>query len=79
MSFQFIEEWSQIWSRCNWYTFTPISMEFENDVHMGKAEAVVMFFGLGFRVAWCTNTDAEGRFIIKARMEELAKADSDLL
>lgn len=47
-----IEEWSQFFSRCNWYTFHPIMFEIEDERSMGSIEATVIIIGLGFRVRW---------------------------
>jgi len=48
--FHFIEDWSQLFGGCNWYTFRPIMMELEWDRIMGGIEATVILLGLGFRV-----------------------------
>lgn len=48
--FEPIFEWSQLWQRCNWYTFTPIKLEVEDDRHMGSVEATAILLGIGFRV-----------------------------
>jgi hypothetical protein len=45
-----IEEWSQFFGHCNWYTFHPIKIEVEDDLIMGGVEATFILLGLGFRV-----------------------------
>lgn len=47
-----IEEWSQFFQRCNWYTFHPITIEVEDERNMGGFEITVIVLGLGFRVRW---------------------------
>lgn len=47
-----IEEWSQFFSKCNWYTFHPFMFEIEDERSMGGIEATVIIMGLGFRVRW---------------------------
>jgi hypothetical protein len=47
-----IEEWSQFFSDCNWYTFHPIQIEVEDDRIMGGVEATVIVLGIGVRVRW---------------------------
>jgi hypothetical protein len=44
-----VEDWSQFFGPCNWYTFRPILIEFEDDRAMGGIEATVIVLGLGFR------------------------------
>lgn len=34
-----VEEWSQFWEPCNWYTFHPIHLQVEDDRIMGGVEA----------------------------------------
>lgn len=48
--FAWIEEWSQIWTRCNWYEFTPICIEFENDKMFGTMGGRFILLGLGFAI-----------------------------
>lgn len=47
-----IEEWSQFFSRCNWYTFHPFMFEIEDERSMGGLEVTIIIMGLGFRVRW---------------------------
>lgn len=49
---EWIEEWSQFFGGCNWYTFHPIQIEVEDDRMMGGVEATVIILGLGLRVRW---------------------------
>lgn len=49
---EWIEQWSQFVSGCNWYTFHPIKLEIEDDRIMGGVEATVIVLGLGLRVRW---------------------------
>lgn len=47
-----IEEYSQFFQECNWWTFHPAYIEFENDKIMGGIEATFIIAGLGLRVRW---------------------------
>ena len=47
-----IEEWSQFWQSCNWYTIHPINIELENDESMGGFEITVIVLGIGLRWRW---------------------------
>ena len=49
---EWIEEWSQFFQSCNWYTFHPFMCEFEDDRIMGGVEFSLMIMGIGFRVRW---------------------------
>lgn len=49
---EWTEEWSQFAGGCNWYTFHPIVIEFEDDRIMGGIEATFIVLGLGFRLRW---------------------------
>ena len=51
-SIYWIEEWSQFFADCNWYTFHPLMIEFEDERNMGGVEATVIVLGLGLRVRW---------------------------
>lgn len=48
----FYNDWVQIFGKCNWYTFTGINIEFENDIAMGGYEFTFVILGLGFRYRW---------------------------
>lgn len=50
--FDFIEEYSQFWQACNWYTYRVAMFEFEDDRIMGGVEMTLIVLGLGFRVRW---------------------------
>ncbi len=48
----FINEWCQFAGEFNWYTFTFLELQFENEKMTGGAEFVFIVLGLGFRVRW---------------------------
>ena len=48
-------EWSQLFGKYNWYSFTPILIYFENDKWTGGVELEVTL--LGFRLRARYNTD----------------------
>lgn len=47
-----VEQYSQFFERCNWYTYNLAHIEFENDVSMGAWDVTFIVFGLGFRARW---------------------------
>lgn len=51
-SIYWIEEWSQFFKSCNWYTFHPLQIEVEDERNMGGFEITVIILGLGFRARW---------------------------
>lgn len=65
-----IEEWSQFWQNCNWYTFHPISFEIEDDSALGGFEITIIILGIGVRWRW-NHTDTE-------KMTEIKQAVSDI-
>lgn len=65
-----IEEWSQFFQPCNWYTFHPIMIELEDERNMGGVELTLIVLGLGFRIRW-NHTETE--------MVEKIKSDIDAL
>lgn len=56
-----IEQWSQLWTGCNWYDFTPLSLEFEWDKIFGAAEASIIVLGLGCRIRWTYSETPDSR------------------
>jgi hypothetical protein len=50
--FSTINEWNQFGHKFNWYTFTFILVEFENEVMTGGYEFAFIFLGLGFRIRY---------------------------
>ncbi len=65
-----IEEWSQIFGGCNWYTFTLIRIEFENDAILGGIETTWIILGLGFRLRW-NHTETKLARDLKDQVDEL--------
>lgn len=43
-------DWLQLFNTFNWYTFTLINIEFENDNFTHGYEFIFIILGLGFRV-----------------------------
>lgn len=70
---QFIEQWSQLFTRRNWYTFHLVMIEFEDDAHMGGVEATIIVLGLGLRVRW-NHTETEEVIELKRRIEEVEES-----
>lgn len=70
-----IEEWSQFAGGCNWYTFHPIQIEFEDDRMMGGVEATVIVLGLGFRMRWNWRVTEVAAETLR-RVEEIKAAES---
>lgn len=70
----FIEEWSQLLGGCNWYNFTPIKIEIEDDRILGGWEFTVVLLGVGFR--FCYNY-AETELVVRLRnqMKELTNEE----
>lgn len=73
-----IEEWSQFFSACNWYTFHPIYIEFEDDRMMGAVEATLIVLGVGCRVRW-NHTITEKAADILGSVEEIKRLHPDPL
>lgn len=73
--FEAWEEWSQIAGGCNWYTITPIHIEFEWDKMLGGIEAKVVILGVGMRVRW-NYTMTEHMENILRRNAEIERANN---
>jgi len=56
-----IEEWSQLWTACNWYNITPIRMDFEWDKIFGAVEVSFVLLGVGCRLRWTYAETEEAR------------------
>lgn len=67
--FHWIEEWTQFFEKCNWYTFHPIKIEFENEVNMGGCEMTIIILGFGFRARW-NYAETEVVKLIKEQIKE---------
>ena len=67
--FDFLNEWSQVVGKYNWIIFTPIMLEFENDITMGGLEMTVMVLGVGFRIRWNHTLTKQSDEIIKRAKE----------
>ncbi|MER9196417.1 hypothetical protein NKI13_24550 [Mesorhizobium australicum] len=65
-----IEQWSQFFSACNWYTFNPIMFEIEDEPSMGGLEATFIILGLGFRVRWNYEETEQVKDIVR-QVEEI--------
>lgn len=68
-----IEEWSQFFESCNWYTFRFCFFEFEWDRIMGGIESTFVFLGVGFRIRYnYVETDTVKH--IKEQVDEIEKS-----
>jgi hypothetical protein len=65
-----IEQYSQFFESCNWYTFNFAHIEFENDKIMGGVEVTFVILGLGFRWRW-NHTETEERKACTDAIEEI--------
>ena len=65
------QEWSQVTGGCNWYTITPIHIEFEWDKSLGGVEFTVVLLGLGIRVRW--------NYTMTERMEEILRRSDEVV
>jgi hypothetical protein len=70
--FEFMEEYSQFFQPCNWYTFRFAMLEIENDEILGGIEATVIIAGVGFRFRW-NHTETEALADIKNKVATLDK------
>jgi len=50
--FEFINEWKQLIGSWNWYTFTFINIEIENDLFTHGVEFLFIVLGFGFRIRY---------------------------
>jgi hypothetical protein len=54
--FSFINDWKQLRGKWNWYTFTFIQIEFENDVWTHGVECYFVLLGIGVRIRYNKST-----------------------
>lgn len=47
-----VQQWDQLWTDCNWYDCDLLWIRFENDKVMGGYEFTFIVLGLGFRWRW---------------------------
>lgn len=50
--FHIVNDWSQVFSKYNWYTFHFLHLYMENDVMTCGFEVEIVILGLGFRWRW---------------------------
>jgi hypothetical protein len=67
-----IEEWSQLWTGCNWYNITPLALEFEWDKIFGAVEARFVLVGVGIRFRW-TYAETEEAQNLKRRADRIRR------
>jgi hypothetical protein len=71
-----IEDWSQFFRRCNWYTFRLISVELEDDRMMGGVDLTAILLGVGFCARFnYARTDKVDEII--AAVDEIVRATDD--
>jgi len=63
----FYNEYGQLLEKCNWYTFTVLNVEFENDKMTGGYELKVCLLGFAFIIRY--NTDKAFRLFKKWEKE----------
>ena len=68
------EEWSQLWTKCNWYTITPVSVELEDDRLLGAAEASLALLGFSVRVRW-NHTATQYMAELERRIDEIRERE----
>jgi hypothetical protein len=73
--FELIEEYSQFFDDCNWYTYRFAHLEFENDSILGAYEGTIVILGIGIRVRW-SHTETETMAEIKRRVETIKDMES---
>jgi len=76
--FEFNNEWLQLFSKHNWYTFTPIAIEFENDEFTGGLEFTAFLLGLGIRIRYNTKKFYEKQKEWDAEVQEAIKANGGM-
>jgi hypothetical protein len=67
-----IEDWSQFFESCNWYTFRFCHLEFEWDRIMGGIETTIVILGVGIRIRY-NYAETENVLHIKEQVDELTK------
>lgn len=68
--FDFIQDWSQFFEDCNWYTFRLAWIELEDDRLLGAYEFTFVLLGLGFRVRY-NHTETETVKEIKSQVDAI--------
>lgn len=64
------EDYSQLFSECNWYTYRFINVEFENEAMLGGYELSIALLGFGLRVRW-NHTETDTMREIRDRVAEI--------
>ncbi len=73
-----IEHYSQFFRKDNWYTFTPLWLEVENDWIMGNYELTLVILGLGFRITY-HHSETETTREIKSNIDMIEDESSVIL
>lgn len=72
--FELTEEWSEWFSPrgfLNWVNFTLIQVYYEDERCMGTREVVLRLLGLGVRICYVYDHDAEKRMEVRSVVEQL--------
>lgn len=75
---EWIEDWSQLIQRCNWYTFNFFQFQFEWDRVLGAVEFTFILMGLGLRARW-TYTETEELRELHRRVQEIEDGTAELV
>lgn len=73
---EIIEQWSQFFQRCNWWTFNPVLIEVDDERFLGALEGRIILLGLGIRVRW-TYTETEAARRIAAGLAPLPREEDE--
>jgi hypothetical protein len=64
-------QWKQLRGGFNWYTFTPIQIEFEKENMAYGYEFIFILLGFGFRVRYNTDKSLEQFEVWEADLEDM--------
>lgn len=75
---QLLQDWAEWFQRdYNWRNFHFIGLEYEDEFCMGNREFVLYLLGIGVRIYWIYDDQAEMRAEVRRRMEQIKSKYGD--
>jgi hypothetical protein len=76
LSLEFAQDWTEWFEgHKNWYTFTALHLEYEDEAYIGSREITFGLLGFNWRLSWTYTSEQanKNRTLMQARMDDFMK------